>query len=138
MEPQEEEAVGTKGPFEVKIVNGCARTIKDVRVTHYLKDDSNTEVCIIPSMAVDGSVKNTFVSHNGKNDIWTVAFQIETAAGDQIGYMAKKLDKSKSKGRSDYQLVISETNLKFQFMENGFLDHAQSDVGSVWECVVRS
>jgi len=131
MEPQEEvPTLGVEGPFSVKIVNDCTRTITDVRVTHYLKDNLFTQCFITPSMTAGETSDKVFTSVEGKNDHWTVAFQIGVA-----GYMAKELDKSKAYDRSAYELHISEKELRFQFVEGGKVKDARSAVTTVYNCV---
>jgi len=104
-----------EGQREFTIVNACKSAISKVRVTHFLKDNSDSEFFIQENMAPGAAVdKVLFYSYGGKNDNWTVSFQLGKGC-----FMCGKLDKSMQDSRSNYKLVISEREFAFQYVESG-------------------
>jgi hypothetical protein len=108
-----------------KIKNATGNEIKNVRITHFLSNNEHSEFFIKEKMGSDEEVHDVpFTSHAGKNDNWTVAFQLGEGC-----YMSKKLDKSMEGDRSDYQLVIGMTGFSFVY-NNG---KKEAEVNSVYK-----
>jgi hypothetical protein len=135
MEPEEQvtNVGGFGGQCEFTVVNDCSIAISKVRITHFLKGDLTTEYFIQENMSKGEKVPTKFISRSGKNDNWTVSFQLGGG-----GFMCGKLDKSMQKDRSDYKLVIGEETFAFRYVENGETKEATTAVHSVYEILAKT
>jgi hypothetical protein len=115
------------GECDFTVVNQCAFPISRVRITHFLKDNTNSEFFIQEAMGVGATAAARFKSWPGQNDNWTVSF--ERGGGC---FMSGKLDKSMQADRSGYKLIIRDNEFVFQFIHGGNVVNADATVKSVY------
>ncbi len=97
------------GSGEFKIINKLGRDISDIRLSHFIKGDDFARYAQVESIT---ELKNnqskgpfTFVSNNGKNDHWSIAFKDSNGCWSSFDL---KWSMSKDYDPEKYKVVLDD------------------------------